>query len=53
MWMVIVFILVAGKPMIWNAIPIPDQQMCREVADISNRLFPERFTICVDVGEDT
>jgi hypothetical protein len=52
MWLVIVYILVNGQPQMFNYIEALDEAECREVAALSNRLFPSRVTVCQYVEDE-
>ncbi len=51
MWLVVVFILIGNTPQYFNSIPAESEEQCIEVANISNRIFPNRITVCVYVEE--
>lgn len=51
MWLLVVFILVGSEPQLFNTLPAQNEAECRHVAELSNRLFPNRVTLCVFVDE--
>ena len=51
MWLLVVFILVGFEPQLFNALPAQNEAECRHIAELSNRMFPNRVTLCVFVDE--
>lgn len=53
MWILLVYALVGNEPTLLNAIEASNEQECREVAELSNRMFTNRLTLCMFISPET
>jgi hypothetical protein len=53
MWMILLYALVNNEPVLLNALEASNEQECREVAELSNRMFTNRLTLCMFIGPET
>lgn len=52
MWLLVVFILVGSEPQLFNTLLAQNEDECRYIAELSNKIFPDRVTLCMFVESE-